>query len=74
MRKDKRWCYLGVVVSRVGRVPSAGSTKPGASARVVAGRLTSRYTPFLEALARCLVMVPGTRARGGGDGGGGMVE
>ena len=61
-------------MSRVGRVPSAGSTKPGASARVVAGRLTSRYTPFLEALARCLVMVPGTRARGGGDGGGGMVE
>ena len=40
---------LRVVVRRVGRVPSGGSTRPGASACVVEGRVVSRYTPFLEA-------------------------
>ena len=40
---------LRVEVRRVGRVPSGGSTRPGASACVVEGRVVSRYTPFLEA-------------------------
>ena len=54
------YLLLLVLIVSVGSVPSADSIRPGASASAVAGRRVSRYTPFLEAFARCFVIIPGT--------------